>query len=167
MPILADPLQPGVGDVVTIAHPGQLHPLAAAEFFLNGQKVGKDLTGMVQIGQTIDHRNRGVPCQFRDLIVGEGSDHDTVQIAGEQPSDIRHALPHPHAQVMVIQEQGQPTHLKHPDLKGDPRPAGRFLKDHSQRPPCQKTVRYATLEIIFEACGRLQQGLKFWPGDVV
>ena len=68
---------------------------------------------------------------------------------------------------MVIEEEGQSPHLKHPDLKGDSRPAGGFLKDHSERPPCQKPVRYATLEIIFEACGRLQQGLKFWPGHVV
>src|SRR5882724_4844515 len=68
---------------------------------------------------------------------------------------------------MVVQEQGQSTHLKHADLKGHPRPAGGFFKDHPQRPPLQKAVRYATLEIIFEACGRLQQDLKFRPGDVV
>ena len=48
-----------------------------------------------------------------------------------------------------LRKRSQPQ-LKHTDLKGDPRPAGRFLKDHSQRPTLQKAVRYAPLEVIFE-----------------
>ena len=112
---------------------------------------------MVQVGQAIDHRDRGVPCQFLHLLVGEGADHDAVQIAGEQTPDIRHALPHPQAQVMVVQEEGQPTQLKHADFKGHPRTAGGFFKDHPQRPPFQKAVWDATLEIIFEVRGRLQE----------
>ena len=47
-------------------------PPRSGRIFLNGQEVGEDLTGMVQIGQTIDYRNRSIPRQFRHLLVGEG-----------------------------------------------------------------------------------------------
>ena len=50
-------LQPGVGHVVAVTHPGNDFSADAAPIFLIGKDVGQHLTGMVFIGKTVDDRH--------------------------------------------------------------------------------------------------------------
>ena len=50
-------LQPGVGHVVAVTHPGHDFSADAAPIFLIGKDVGQHLTGMVFIGKTVDDRH--------------------------------------------------------------------------------------------------------------
>src|SRR5262249_17694039 len=122
---------------------------------------------MVLVGKPVDHRNAGMACQLFHLSVHERADDDAVQIAGEQAPDIGHAFPDAQAQVLILQEERQPTQLKHADLEGHARAAGGFFKDHPQRAPRQKAVGHAAFEMILKACGQLQHGFQLGPGQIV
>jgi len=51
-------LNPRVGDIIAITHPGNLQ-IFQGPFLLNhGHQIAHDLTGMMEIGQGIDHRHR-------------------------------------------------------------------------------------------------------------
>ncbi len=54
--------------------------------FLDRKQIGKDLSWMKQISQTIDHRNRRVFSQRLDLLMTECPDHNPIKHAREHPS---------------------------------------------------------------------------------
>src|SRR5690606_20509612 len=74
-------LQPGVGHVVGVADPGHRPALDGAAHFHEGEDVGKNLTGVVLVGQPVDDRYPRVRCEAFDACLFEGADHHNVHHA--------------------------------------------------------------------------------------
>ncbi len=126
-------LEPGVGHVVAVANPGDALPFPAAEVLLNREDVGQHLAGVGQIGQAVDHGDRGEAGQLLDLGVAVGADHDPVDIAGQHPGGVRNRLTPPDLDVLAGEEEGLAAQLVGPDLEGDAGAGGRLGEDHRQR----------------------------------
>src|SRR5205823_3091855 len=104
-------LEPGIGHVIAVADPGDALPLPAAEVLLDREQVGEDLAGMGEVGQSVDHWNRGVARQLFDLGVVESPDHDAVDVAGQHPCGIGDRLATADLDVLTGEEEGPPTEL--------------------------------------------------------
>jgi hypothetical protein len=76
-------LQPGVGHVVAVAHPG--HHLASdgAAVLDEGEDVGQDLAGVELVGQAVDDGHARVRGKALDLVLLEGADHHQVGHAAD------------------------------------------------------------------------------------
>jgi hypothetical protein len=92
-------LQPGVGHVVAIAHPGHGDALervhvqraigALAPVLQPGEQVGQDLARVEFVGQAVDHRHPRMRGKALDLFLPEGADHHDV---GHAADDARAVL---------------------------------------------------------------------------
>ncbi len=112
-------LDPGIGDIISVPHIGDVQVPVIPPLFHNGHEVAQDLAGMQQIGEAVDHRNGGVACVALKRVLGKCSDDQAVQVAGEDPRRVfRRLLP---AQLGVPRAhvEGVPAQLHHSHLKGD------------------------------------------------
>ena len=125
-------LEPGVGHVVAVADPRDALPFPAAEVLLDREEVGEDLAGVGEVGEPVDHRNRGEPGQLLDLGVVVGADHDAVHVAREHAGGIGDRLAAADLDVLAGEEEGLAAELVGADLKGDAGPGGRLGEDHGQ-----------------------------------
>ena len=67
--------------IIAITKPRKLKTGQSFSMLHHGQKVGNDLAGMRQISQAVDDGHAGVMCQFRNLVMVIGADHDGIDIA--------------------------------------------------------------------------------------
>ncbi len=77
-----------MADIVPVPHKSKLQPGKFALFLLNRLKIGQDLAGVQQVGQAVNNRNVGVFRKFLHVVMREGPDHNSVQVAGKHPGCI-------------------------------------------------------------------------------
>ena len=76
-------LQPGVGHVVAVTHPGHGFAGDAATVLDVREDVGQHLAGVEFIGQAIDDRDPGVRCKALYLGLLKSADHHNVGHAAD------------------------------------------------------------------------------------
>src|SRR5213596_2163635 len=125
-------LDPAVGHVVPVAHPGDPLSLPRAQRLPHREQVGQHLAGVRQVGEPVDDGNRRLARQLLHLGVIEGPDHDAADVAGQHPRGVGDRLAPPQLDVAGRKEQGVPAQLVRPHLEGDPGARARLGEDHRQ-----------------------------------
>ena len=69
--------------VIAIAYINQLTAFEHLHLLLNSEDIGQSLAGMQQIGQAVDNGNACIFSQLNNGIMGEGTDHNTVNKTGK------------------------------------------------------------------------------------
>ncbi len=85
----------------------------------DGEDVGEDLAGVEQVGESVDHRDGCVFRQLFDVGVGEGTNHDAVDVAGKDARGVGNGLTTPELDIARRQEQGVAAELVGAHLEGD------------------------------------------------
>ena len=75
----------------------------------------------------------GMPGELLDGLLGEGPDHDGIEVARHDPRRICDGLAPSQLRVAAVEVDGEPAQLIHPDLEGKPRSRRGFVEDHPQR----------------------------------
>ena len=112
-------LEPAVGHVVAVPHPGHgevaaRHPVLA-QALGHREQVGEHLARMGSVGERVHHRDRGPAGHVLQLGVGEGPDHERVEVAGEHARRVANGLAAPELHVA----RGE-HHLRRAELASRP-----------------------------------------------
>jgi hypothetical protein len=140
-------LQPGVGHVVAVAHPG--HGLASdgAAVLDVGEDVGQDLAGVELVGQAVDDGHARVLRKALDLGLLEGADHHQVHHAADDAGAVLDRLGAAELAVAGGQVHHAAAHLVHAGLEAHARAGAGLLEDHGQRAVGQGLVLLVGLEL--------------------
>jgi len=157
-------MEQGDGHVITIAQIGHFQPLQAALMLTDRLEIGQDLAGMHQVGQAIDDRDRTVPGQVEDILMGKGPDHDAIEIAGHDLRSVCDRFAAAELDVLAGQEQGVATELVHADFKGNPGPGGGFGKDQAQGLALEDGMGPPGFDIGLELVGQVEKTEDFDRG---
>src|SRR5207244_5279501 len=87
------PEEQRVAYIVAVADPRHPQAIEMAKAFADGEQIPQDLTGMLQIGEAVDHRNPGVFSQRLHGPVREGPRHDPPDPALQVSGHVGYALP--------------------------------------------------------------------------
>ena len=124
--------------------------------FADRLQIRQHLTGMAEIGQPIDDGDGAVFRQALHLRLGEGADHDAVQIPGQHPGGILHRLTPADLQIPGGEEKPLPAQLIDARFKRHPGASGGFLKNHSQGFARQQRMGDAVPALIFQLVGQIE-----------
>ena len=156
-------LEPGIRHVVAVADPRDALSVPAAEVLLDREQVGEHLAGVGQIGEPVDHRNRGVARQLFDLGVVERADHDPIDVTGQDPSRIRDRLAAADLDVLTREEESLPAELVGADFERHPGAGGGLREDHRQGPAGEWGLAIAPR---FHALGELEELLDLLAAEI-
>src|SRR6185437_1336581 len=126
-------VDPGIRHVVAVADPGVLLVGDIAEVLADGEQVSEHLAGMQEIGQTVDHGHVGEPGQLLDVLVGEGADHDAIDVARQHARGVGDRLAASELDVARREEEGVAAQVEGADLERDAGPRARLHEDHGER----------------------------------
>ena len=150
-------LQPGVGHVVAVSHPGHRLALNRAPVFDECEDVGQDLAGVKFIGQAVDHRHPRVAGKALDLGLLVGADHHQVHHAADDAGAVLYRLCPAELAVAGGQMHHAAAQLVHARLKADPGAGRRLFENHGHRAVGQRLMPLVGLEFFFDQRGPLEQ----------
>ena len=110
---------------------------------------------MKKIGKAVNNRYRGMLGQGYNLAMFESTNHNTINITGENPSRIFKRFAAPNLSMSRTHKNRLPAKLKHTDLKRDPGTGRRFFKNHSQAFTRQDLRKF--LRCGFKLCSQGQK----------
>ena len=119
-----------MGHVISIPHIGQPDFLQPLKMLLYGKQIAQSLTGMIKIGQAVDHGNHGKSCKVLRLFMIKCSDEYDIHISRKHTGCILDRLPPAGLQGIYVQIKSKPSHLKESALEGYPGPCGGFPEHH-------------------------------------
>ena len=125
-------VEQGVADVVTVSEVHELASAEVSELLLDGDHVGQCLTGVLEVVETADD---GDGCPLSELVhhlVVEGTVHDTVGEAAEDPGGVLDGLAVAHLHLGDVQVEGVSAELGDGDVEGGPGPGAGFLEHHGK-----------------------------------
>src|SRR5438046_10678483 len=105
---------------------------------------------MGAIREDDDDRDRGVPRDLFDVLLGEGSNHDRVEVTGKNGRRVLERLASSQLKVAGGEVEGGASELPDPNLEGDARPRGGLLEDHPQRPAGEQVMLLPPFLLLFE-----------------
>src|SRR6266702_1492473 len=136
-------LQPGVGHVVAVTHPGHLEPAAPervrAEALGDGEEVGEELAGVGRVGERVHHRHGGARRHLLQLLVLEGADHERVEVTRQDAGGVLDRLPAPELRVLRREHDAMCAELVRAHLERDAGARGGLLEDEPERHPGERT----------------------------
>src|SRR4051812_24509337 len=159
-------LQPGVAHVVGVTDPSDSFASDRPAVLDIGKDVGDDLTRMILVRQSIDHRNARMRREALYDALLEGADHDDVDHARQHFGDVLDRLAAAELRVARAQKDCCATELRHTRFEGHPRARRALLEDHAQGPATQRLIELAIAMIALEQAGPLEQIGEFRPGKV-
>ena len=148
--------QPGVHDIVAVAHVDDFQVVEAAAAFQDGEHVRHDLAGVVVVGQAVDHRYRGVLGQLEEVVVGEQAGHDHVVVARHHPGDVLDSLTFADRDVIRSQVNGVTAHAKEAGFKRDAGAGRRFGENHGHAVVPERLVVLAPRKARLDLPGQLE-----------
>mmetsp|Transcript_17396 Transcript_17396/g.46963 ORF Transcript_17396/g.46963 Transcript_17396/m.46963 type:complete len:385 (+) Transcript_17396:89-1243(+) len=98
-------LEPGLDDVVPVAHVDDALARDVTEHLLDGEGVGDDLAGVVEVGKAIDHGNLGVLGKLQEVCVAEEAGHDDVVVARQHAAHVLDSLARAQADLIPKAER--------------------------------------------------------------
>jgi hypothetical protein len=121
---------------------------------------------MGAVREAVDDRDQGVPCELFDVLLGEGPNHDRVEVAGKNGRRVLERLASAKLEVAGREVEAGPSELRDPDLEGDARPRGGLLEDHPQRPAGEQVVLLAPFLLLLELVREVERALELLAGPV-
>ena len=118
--------------VVAIADINQLAALEHLHLLLNGKDIRQCLAGMQQVGQTVDNRYACIFSQLDNGIMGEGTDHNTVNEAGQHACSITNRFAAANLGSRIAQINRMAAQLPEANLKGGSGTGGSLGEQHGQ-----------------------------------
>ena len=112
------------------------------------------------VRQPVDHRNFGVLGELLDVLLGEGADHDRVQVALQHVRRVLDRLAAPELKVAGRQVEPVAAELDDADLERDTGARRRLLEDHAERAAGEELVRLAPLAELLELVREIEGGLQ-------
>ncbi len=110
-------LEPGMDHIIAVADKGDLQAVKLAFVLHQRLAVGQHLTGMIKIGQRIDHRNRGISGHLFECSLGKRAHGNQVYPAGQAARAIRRRFPRPEPNLRAAHEKNTTAQLIHADFK--------------------------------------------------
>ena len=143
------------GDVVAVSDVRHLAVLEAAEALPDGEQVGQDLAGVLDLGQGVDDRNAGEPGQLAEVGVMTQPGHHQMHVTFEDAGRVRHRLAHAYLNVLLAERDRCSAQPRDPHLEGDPGPVRWLLEEHGHELARQGPLLPATR---FDLAGQVQNG---------
>ena len=100
--------------------------------FPDGLQVSHDLAGMAEVCETVDDGDGAVFCQCFHFFLFKSTDHDAVQIPGQNSCGVFCGFATADLCVFGADEQRMAAQLIHACFKGYTGSGGGFFKDHTQ-----------------------------------
>ena len=109
-----DHVHPGLGadlgervrDVVAVADVDEPHALEAPDVLADGRRVGHAVAGVMVVDEAVDHRDLAVGGEVLDVLLGEGADHDAVDVAAHHVGGVPDGLADAQLDVGGVEEDG-------------------------------------------------------------
>ncbi|CAI8379513.1 MAG: Uncharacterised protein [Synechococcus sp. MIT S9220] len=136
-----------MGHIVAIAHIGQRLTLKLAKRFLHGEKVGQGLARMLQIGESVDHRNRGPVGVIGKLLLGIGAHREHIAEATQHSGGVFQGLTAAQLGDLRIEVDGLAAKPGHRHLETHTRACGGFGEDQAQHAVAEINPAVTTLEL--------------------
>ena len=121
------------------------------------ENIGKDLAGMLFIGQAIDYRYARIGSEALDDVLAEGTNHDDVAHAGHDLRGIFNGFAAAELAVARVEIDGGTAELMHAGLKGEACAGRIFFEHHHQRAVQQRMVGFVILEFMLDDFRALDQ----------
>ena len=127
-------VDPRVGHVVAVADPGhaEVAQCVRAELLGRREEVGHDLTGVQQVGESVDDGNRGLAGELVHLVLVVGADENRVDVAAQHPGRVGDGLAAPDLGVAVRNHDRVAPELGHPRFGAHPGSGRALAEDHRQ-----------------------------------
>src|SRR5208282_2174742 len=123
--------QQRVRHVVAVANVGEMKFLEISKMFLQGKEVGKSLARMLELAESVDHRNVGVSCHLFDDRMAEGSQDDDVDPAIEVVGDVVKRLARIEAAGRLVDEECAAAQAVHAGFEREAGAQGGLLEEHN------------------------------------
>ena len=112
------------------------------------------------VREPVDHGDVGSLGQFLDVLLGEGADHDRVEVARQDGAGVADRLAPAQLQVAGREVEAVAAELGDPDLERDASSRRGLLEDHPQRAAGKELVRLAGLLRSLERVGDVEHRLQ-------
>ena len=136
--------------VVAVAYINQLTAFEHLHLLLNSEDIGQSLAGMQQIGQAVDNGNACIFSQLNNGIMGEGTDHNTINEAGKYTRGITDRLAAADLGSGIAQINRMAAQLPEAYLKRSSGTGRSLGEQHSQSFALQILVRLTGLLLTFQ-----------------
>ena len=136
-----------------------------AEALRDGEQVGQHLARVGGVGERVHHRHVGPAGHLLELGVGEGADHDGVDVAGQHAGGVLDGLTAP--ELRVARARAPPWCRpagSTPTCEGHAGAGGGLLEDEGHRPAGQRARAGRAEELPLG--GALQQLEQLLPREV-
>src|SRR5258705_1781531 len=158
--------QERVADVVAVAHPGQAQLGEIDPALVEREEVGHRLTGVLEVGQSVDHRDGGVGREPFERRVREHAGRHPVDPPGEVARHVGNRLALAHPDLLRGQVDPGPAELHHRDIEGHAGAQRRLLEDQGQAAPGQGRPPIARLLPGLQLGGQREEAREVLPGQV-
>src|SRR5215211_5428748 len=156
--------QQAVGHVVAVAEVAKADAGEVAPALADGLEVGQSLAGVGVVGEGVDHRDGAAPGQALQALLGEGAQHDGVDIARQDGRGVLEGLAPAELELGPGQGQRVAAELVDGDLEGDPGAGRGLLEDEGDAAAAQGV---AGPPVGLVPVGPVQQGGQLVGFDVV
>ena len=133
----------------------------------DGERVGHALAGVMVVGETVDHGDLPVLGEVLHVLLGEGADHDAVDVAAHHVGGVLDGLAHAQLDVVGAEEHRLRAELLDADLEAHPRARRGLHEDHGDGAAVEERVRLARLLLRLELGGEVEQAGDLGRGEVV
>ena len=146
-----------MADVVPVTDVREPDPVERAEALAERHRVGEHLQRVGEVGEAVDHRDRGVLGELLDLRLLVGANHDRGEEAREDERGVAVGLPARELELRRGEEERHPAELGDPDLEGDARSRGRLVEDEPDRAAGEKPELAAAGALCLQLVGEVEE----------
>ena len=129
-----------------------------------GGDLGQQLARMEQIGETVDNRNGCEVGELLHVALGEGANHDPVDVAREDPSHVADRLAAAELDVARGEEESVTAELLGADLERNAGAGAALGEDHRQSLAGEREFG---IRARLHPDRRIKQGLALGPGQII
>ena len=101
-----------MNDIVPVSHIDNFQIIQTAPVLPYGKNIGHDLTGVIVIGEAVDHRNGGILSEFQNVRMLEKPGHDDVVVPADDARSVLDDFPFSEFDVLgttvQLLREGQP-----------------------------------------------------------
>ena len=149
-----------VADVVAVAEIREAHAFEPAEPLADRHRVGECLQRVREVGEPVDHRDRGMLGERVDLGLVERPDQERADEPREHERGVAVALAAGELQVGGRQVERHAAELGDPDLEADAGAGRRLVEDQPDRAAGQDPQLLAPGALLLQLVGQVERELE-------
>ena len=85
--------------IVTVTYKDHFQIIKMTSMLQHSKYIRHHLARMVEVGESIDYRNRGILAEIQNMLMIKHSCHDNIVVAREKSGDVRRNLPFSHTDI--------------------------------------------------------------------